>query len=86
MAEVELLAEVAQEKEVAVGVVDVKSYYIETAEDVAERIRKVLTVVPAEKLTLIPDCGFSETARWASRAKLVALTSGAALVRQELAG
>ena len=86
MAEVELLADIAQEKEVAVGVVDVKSYYIETAEDVAERIRKVLTVVPAEKLTLIPDCGFSETARWASRAKLHALTGGAAIVRHELEG
>ena len=86
MAEVELLADVAQEKEVAVGVVDVKSYYIETAEDVAERIREVLTAVPAEKLSLIPDCGFSETARWASRAKLHALAQGAALVRQELAG
>ena len=86
MAEIELLAEVAQEKEVAVGVVDVKSYYIETAEDVAERIRKVLTVVPVEKLSLIPDCGFSETARWASRAKLHALSGGAAIVRQELAG
>lgn len=86
MAEIELLAEVAREKEVAVGVVDVKSYYIETPEDVAERIRKVLAVVPAERLTLIPDCGFSETARWASRAKLHALADGAALVRQELTG
>lgn len=86
MAEVEILAEVAQEKEVAVGVVDVKSYYIETAEDVAERIRTVLTAVPAEKLSLIPDCGFSETARWASRAKLHALVEGATIVRQELAG
>lgn len=86
MAEIELLTEVAQEKEVAVGVVDVKSYYIETAADVAERIRKVLTSVPAEKLSLIPDCGFSETARWASRAKLHALTAGAELVRQELTG
>ena len=86
MAEIDLLAEVAQEKEVAIGVVDVKSYYIETAEDVAERIRKVLTTVPVEKITLVPDCGFSETARWAARAKLHALADGAALVRQELTG
>lgn len=86
MAEAELLAEVAQAKEVAVGVLDVKSYYIETAEDVAERIRTVLKYMPAEKLTLIPDCGFSETARWAARAKLHALSGGAALVRQELTG
>ena len=86
MAEVELLRDVAQEKQVAVGVVDVKSYYIESAEDVAERIRQVLSFIPAEKLSLVPDCGFSETARWAARAKLHALTGGAALVRQELTG
>jgi 5-methyltetrahydropteroyltriglutamate--homocysteine methyltransferase len=86
LAEVELLAEIAQEKEVAVGVVDVKNYYVESAEDVAQRIRTVLRYVPAEKLTLVPDCGFSETARWAARAKLKALVAGTRLVREELTG
>jgi 5-methyltetrahydropteroyltriglutamate--homocysteine methyltransferase len=44
-------------------VIDVKSYYIETPEDVAERIRKILPYVPAEKLAVAPDCGMSQTAR-----------------------
>jgi 5-methyltetrahydropteroyltriglutamate--homocysteine methyltransferase len=70
LAEIELLQEIAAHRELAVGVVDVKSYYVETPEDVAERIRKVLRYVPPEKLTLVPDCGFSQTARWAARAKL----------------
>jgi len=84
MAELDLLREIAAHKDVAVGVVDVKSYYIETPEDVAERIRQVLRFVPAERLTLVPDCGFSQTARWAARAKLLALVAGTDIVRREL--
>jgi 5-methyltetrahydropteroyltriglutamate--homocysteine methyltransferase len=63
--------------DLAVGVVDVKSYYLETADDVAERAELVLRAgVPVERLTLVPDCGFSQTARWAARAKLRALVAG----------
>ena len=83
MAEVEILGEIAGAgRDVAGGVVDVKNYYIETAEDVAERIDTVLAAgVPAERLTLVPDCGFSQTARWATLAKLRALVGGRDLVR-----
>jgi 5-methyltetrahydropteroyltriglutamate--homocysteine methyltransferase len=80
-AEVHLLERFAEKFDVAVGVIDVKSYYIETAEDVAERIRKVLPYVPAEKLAVAPDCGLSQTARWATRLKLKAMCEGAKLVR-----
>lgn len=66
--------------------VDVKNYYVETPEDVAERIRTVLQYVAPEKLTLTPDCGFSQTARWASRAKLKALVEGTKIIRRELVG
>ncbi len=69
-AEVELLAEFAQKMHVAVGVVDVKSYYIETVKDIVERIELCLKYVPAERLSIAPDCGLSQTARWAARQKL----------------
>ena len=67
-----------------VGVIDVKSYYIETPEDVAERIRKILPFVPAEKLAIAPDCGMSQTARWATKLKLANMVAGAKLVRATL--
>ena len=87
LAEVELGQQIAAAgKTLAAGLVDVKNYYIETPEDVAERIRAVLKYVPADKLTIVPDCGFSQTARWASRAKLKALAQGAQIVRKELSG
>jgi len=35
-------------------------------------------------LVLAPDCGLSQTARWASRRKLQSMVAGARLVRQTL--
>ena len=83
-AEVELLATFAENMDVAVGIIDVKNYYIETVEDVEERIRKCLNYVPAEKLAVAPDCGLSQTARWASRQKLINMVKGAKKVRESL--
>jgi len=80
-AELELIADIAVEKDVAVGVVDVKSTYLETPEDVEERIRLCLQHAPPERLAVAPDCGLSQTARWAARAKLEALVEGARRVR-----
>jgi 5-methyltetrahydropteroyltriglutamate--homocysteine methyltransferase len=83
MAEVDLLGEIAAAgRDVAAGVVDVKNYHLESADEVAERIDLVLaTGVPPERLTLVPDCGLSQTARWAATAKLRALAAGRDLVR-----
>jgi len=86
MAEIDLWREFPGDKTLAAGLVDVKNYYIETPEDVAGRIRRTLEVVPPEKLTITPDCGFSQTARWAARAKLRAMVEGARIVRRELTG
>ena len=82
LAELELLADItAAGRDVAAGLIDVKSYHLETADEVAERIDAVLaTGVPAERLTVVPDCGFSQTARWATVAKLRAMVAGRDLV------
>ena len=85
MAELELAGEVAASgRNVAAGVIDVKNYFIEPPEMVADRIRQILQYVPPNQLILAPDCGFSETARWAARKKLHALVRGTHLVRNEL--
>ncbi|HWX20716.1 MAG TPA: methionine synthase [Candidatus Binatia bacterium] len=83
-AEIELISVVARRMDAAVGVVDVKSYYIETPQDVAERVRLCLKHAPAERLVFAPDCGLSQTARWAARQKLDNLVEGVKLVRHEL--
>jgi 5-methyltetrahydropteroyltriglutamate--homocysteine methyltransferase len=45
-----------------------------------------LQYVAPEKLSITPDCGFSQTARWAAKRKLVAMVEGARIVRHELTG
>jgi len=87
MAEVRFAAEIAASgRTLAAGLIDVKNYYIETPDIVAARIRTVLDYVPAEQLVVAPDCGMSQTARWAARAKLKAMVEGTRIVRAELAG
>src|SRR2546425_3091608 len=83
-AEIELIGAMAARKDVAVGIIDVKSYYIETPEDVADRVRLCLEHAPAERLSFAPDCGLSQTARWAARLKLANLVGGVSIVRKEL--
>jgi 5-methyltetrahydropteroyltriglutamate--homocysteine methyltransferase len=83
-AELDIIQTIARHKDVAVGVIDVKSYYIETAEDVADRVRDCLKHAPAERLSFAPDCGLSQTARWAARQKLNNLVAGVHTVRREL--
>ena len=82
--ELEIIGEIAQSKDVAVGIVDVKSYYIETPEDIAARVRRCLKFAPPERLSFAPDCGLSQTARWAARLKLQNMVKGVKIVRSEL--
>jgi 5-methyltetrahydropteroyltriglutamate--homocysteine methyltransferase len=82
--EIEIIREIAARKDVAVGIIDVKSYYIESVADVADRVRRCLQFAPADRLAFAPDCGLSQTARWAARQKLQNLVAGVRRVRQEL--
>ena len=80
----ELLKVITEKKNAAVGIIDVKSYYIETPDDVAERVRACLKFAPAERLSFAPDCGLSQTARWAARQKLKNLVAGVEIVRKKI--
>lgn len=83
MAEIAILREITDAgRDVAAGVIDVKNSHVETAEEVARRVEAILaTGVPPEQLALVPDCGFSQTARHLATAKLQALVAGRDLVR-----
>ncbi|MGI8603849.1 MAG: methionine synthase [Verrucomicrobiales bacterium] len=76
-AEIEIIADlVAHGKDVCVGIIDVKSYFIEQPTDVVERVRRCLEHAPAERLSFAPDCGLSQTARWAAKEKLANMVRG----------
>ncbi|MBI3880526.1 MAG: methionine synthase [Verrucomicrobia bacterium] len=83
-AELELISEITKRKDVAVGIIDVKSYYVETPDDVSERVRRCLKHAPADRLSFAPDCGLSQTARWAAKQKLKNMVEGVKRVRKEL--
>jgi 5-methyltetrahydropteroyltriglutamate--homocysteine methyltransferase len=66
------------------GVIDVKTNEVETAETVAERIRQAIKLVPVERLAINPDCGLLHLARDVAFAKLTNMVEGTAIVRREL--
>jgi 5-methyltetrahydropteroyltriglutamate--homocysteine methyltransferase len=70
--------------QLGVGVIDVKTQAVETADVVAERIRKALEVVPAERMFILPDCGCFHLPRDVAFAKLCAMVEGTKVVRKEL--
>lgn len=84
MSEIELWSEFPTDKEVAVGVIDVKAFRVETPDEVAERARLALKYVAAERLWLVPDCGLWETPRWVGVSKLRSMVEAARMVRREL--
>jgi len=53
---------------------------------VAERIRRALAHVPANRVVVAPDCGMKYLPRAVAFAKMKAMTEGGAIVRREIAG
>jgi 5-methyltetrahydropteroyltriglutamate--homocysteine methyltransferase len=86
MADVGVLADLPADKGVHAGVIDVRNLEVEQPDQVAERIRSVLAVIDAERVTLTTDCGMKQLPRTVARAKLRSLAAGAAIVRGELTG
>lgn len=84
MSESDLWREFSIDRELGAGVIDIKSFYIETPEDVAERVRVFLEYVKPEKLYISPDCGFFQLPRWVTYLKLEAMVKGTEIVRREL--
>jgi 5-methyltetrahydropteroyltriglutamate--homocysteine methyltransferase len=83
---VSVLAELPKDKRVAAGVIDVRSLEVEAPEQVAERIRRVLSVVEPERVTLTTDCGMKQLPRPCAVQKLRSLVEGARMVRRDLTG
>jgi 5-methyltetrahydropteroyltriglutamate--homocysteine methyltransferase len=71
-------------KKIMLGVLDLRELAIETAAQVAERIRQGLKYVAPDKLVPAPDCGMKYLPRDVAFGKLKALADGAAIVRKEI--
>lgn len=71
-------------KSIILGVIDLADPEVETAEQVAARLRAALGYVAAERLIAAPDCGMKYLPREVAFGKLSALSEGAKVVRTEL--
>src|SRR5215472_16471617 len=80
-----VLAKSGWDRDVGLGVIDVKSTVAETSLQVADRIRRALDIVPADRLVINPDCGLRHVPGPVARAKLAAMVEGTAMVRREIA-
>jgi 5-methyltetrahydropteroyltriglutamate--homocysteine methyltransferase len=84
MQDVGALSGLPEDKEVAAGVIDVRSMGIESDEEVAERMRSVLEVVPHERVSFTTDCGMRVLPRLVAKEKLKSLVRGAQIIRAEV--
>src|SRR5437868_1295306 len=70
-------------KQVQVGVIDVASDVVETAEDVAAVIGEAMRYVAKDMILPSTNCGMAPMRRDIANAKLAALGAGAALARKK---
>ena len=71
-------------KRIILGVLDLSQHDVESAEPVAERIRRALPHCAAERLIIAPDCGLQYLPREAAFGKMQAMVAGTDIVRREL--
>ena len=80
--DVSLVGVTIMNSEAAIGAIDVATDTVETPEEVAATIERVLKSVPKERVVVSTNCGMAPMRRDIAAAKLVALGRGAALARQ----
>jgi len=83
-AQIEMLAGVPSAAKIGLGVTDVKSYFVESPNDVASAIQLATKHVSAERIVVTPDCGFNHCPRHIAYRKMCAMVEGAAIVRGTL--
>ena len=72
------------EKTIILGVIDLSTTEVESAEVVAARVRRAYPYRPADRLVIAPDCGMKYLPRAAGEGKMRAMAGAAALLRAEL--
>ena len=79
-----LIARSGWDRELGLGVIDVKSREVESDQLVASRIRRTLDLLPPEQVVINPDCGLRHLPSEVAQAKLRAMVRATRSVRDEL--
>jgi 5-methyltetrahydropteroyltriglutamate--homocysteine methyltransferase len=72
-------------KTIILGVLNLGDPAVETADVIADRVRRALPYVPADKIVLAPDCGMKYLPRESAYGKLTAMVQAAEQLRAEMA-
>jgi 5-methyltetrahydropteroyltriglutamate--homocysteine methyltransferase len=73
-------------KTVILGVIDLSGNEVESADVVADRVRRALPYVDADRVVLATDCGMKYLSREAADGKMRAMSAAAARLRSETDG
>jgi 5-methyltetrahydropteroyltriglutamate--homocysteine methyltransferase len=81
---VKMFAAEGGDRDLSYGVVDPHSHKIESVDEVEQRIREALDLVPAERLWLDPDCGLKTRTVQESQDKMRVISQAAQRVRADV--
>jgi 5-methyltetrahydropteroyltriglutamate--homocysteine methyltransferase len=84
--DLEAIGKTITDKKIAIGVIDHHTLQVESADEVAEKIRAALKYIPPERLVISTDCGMGREGMSRRHAfyKIVSLVLGTNIVREEL--
>ena len=77
-----VLADLA-DKTIILGVIDLSTPEVETAQVVADRVRRAFRYLPPEQVVIAPDCGMKYLPRESANGKMRAMSDAAELLRAE---
>ena len=83
--DVSILRELAG-KTIILGVIDLSDEAVETGETVAQRVRRALPFVEAERVVIATDCGMKYLPRASAEGKMRSMAEAAGILRAELGG
>ncbi len=84
--DIEIVKKIPEDKELGFGVVDVHNRRVERVEEVIVGIRKVVELMPVERLYINPDCGLKLLPRETAREKMKVMVEAVRKLRKEIRG
>ena len=78
-----VLADLA-DKTIILGVIDLSDHEVESADTVADRVRRAFAYTTPEKITIATDCGMKYLPRPSAEGKMRSMSAAAATLRAEL--
>ncbi|MGH2690439.1 MAG: hypothetical protein ACRDKW_16780 [Actinomycetota bacterium] len=84
--DIEAIKSIPDDKDFGIGVINGKNIVVEDPEFVASGIRKVMQVIPPERLAVMTDCTLTGVKHIVAKRKIASIVEGTNIVRAQLNG